>query len=66
MQTFRVRVYFDEFVKFRLPARGCLGIDDATDDDRAFASDDVDLFRGQLVQVCKVDLGNELSNDISE
>lgn len=59
-------VSFDELLKLRLPARGCLGVDDIANDDRAFAFDHVDLFGGQLLQVCKVDLGDNLLNDISQ
>ena len=62
MQTFCVRISFDEFIKLCLPARRCRDVDDTPDDDRTFTSDHVDLLGGQLVQVCKVDLGNKLLN----
>jgi hypothetical protein len=58
--TFCLRISFDEFLELRLPARGCNGVNDTANDDRAFAFDHIDLFRGQLLQVRKVDLGNEL------
>ena len=64
MLTFRVRISFDEFLELRLPARRRLSVNDTANDDRAFASDHIDLFRGQPLQICKVDLGNELLDDI--
>ena len=64
--TFCLRINFDEFLELRLPARGCLNVNDTVNDDRAFLFDHIDLFRGQLLQVCKVDLGNELLKGISQ
>lgn len=66
MLTFCMRVGFDEFVELRLIVRSRLGVDDTTNDDRAFASDHVDLFWGQVIQIRKVDLGDVLLNDINQ
>ena len=63
--TFYMRVSLDEFFKFCLPASGCLHINDTTNNDRTFAFDHINLFRGQPIQIRKVDLGNELLNSIN-
>lgn len=65
MLTFRIRVGSDKFVELRLPVRSRPSVDDAANDDRAFASDLVDLVRGQLFQIRKADLGDVLLNDIN-